>query len=107
MLNEYLDLVCSIVDITDVPTSEIHSRWIIPFWYDGVYVDRNGANKTLFDWLLDYTEGVSFMDYRNNTNQAISTIQSEVNTLESRKKKYSIILETGDESPPYISFFGK
>ncbi|GAA0486913.1 hypothetical protein GCM10008986_10410 [Salinibacillus aidingensis] len=81
----------------------------IPFWFDGRFYksDKYGEGR-LSDWVIQNTDGVTIMAYRNfseGNNGIIKLVSNELDFAESINKKVVIGVETKQSGIPYLSFY--
>jgi len=111
LLKWYLDLNQKIVDLIDTEEAQIIYGAAIPFWYDddaSMQVEWHGTVKPPSFHVLDTTDTVAVMDYRNfaeGPNGSITLARFEVEYAGEVGKKIYIGQETKkDVYPEYVSF---
>lgn len=114
MLKEYLDLNRKIIELRQIEEADIIYACDIPFWYDddsSLVVNWNGTSKPASFHILDTTDSVTIMDYRNfaeGANGSIELAAKEVAYAATVNKKIYIGQETKEGLyPPYITFGGQ
>lgn len=89
----------------------LHFGIDIPFWFDARFYNNSLGKGVLSEWLIDHSDSLSVMAYRNNArgrNGIIKLSQSEVDYAEATGKQIRIAVETGKSSEGnYLSFYGK
>ncbi len=113
ILKEYLDLNRKIIELRQIEEADIIYACDIPFWYDddsSLVVNWNGATKPASFHVLDTTDSVTIMDYRNfaeGANGSIALAAKEIEYATGINKKVYIGQETKENLyPPYITFGG-
>lgn len=81
----------------------------MPFWWDGITLEWNGARKTVAEHVIDATDYVALMDYRNRAegrDSILSHAQDEMDYAERVGKRVVIGLEFNPSEPAKLSFHG-
>lgn len=102
--NQYLDLLEKIAVVT--AGSGLEFTEDIPFWFDGRTVARNGVTRVLSEAIIDRTDRVTILAYRDTANSIFSLGSSEINYAQSAGKKATVGVETqcGSSDLEYITF---
>jgi hypothetical protein len=72
-------------------------------------VTRSGTTKPLYKWVLDYVDVAMMMSYRNfldGPNGILALSRPSVDYATSIGKKVIVGVETSDEDPSYVTFYG-
>lgn len=81
----------------------------IPFWFDEQFYHNQFGNGVLSEWMIDNTDAVAIMAYRNQaigSNGIIELSRSEMEYAESVGKLVSIAVETNATSEgAYLTFY--
>lgn len=59
----------------------------IPFWYDEISYDTKYGNGILSEWLIDHSDGVTIMAYRDNSQEIIKIAKNEIEYAKQMNKK--------------------
>ncbi len=102
--NQYLDLLEKISAVTT--GTGLKFTVDMPFWFDGRTVVRADVSRVLSEAIIDRTDGVVIMDYRDTGNSIISLGETEIIYAQSVGKELTIGVETrcSTSEPEYISF---
>ncbi|GAB3747080.1 hypothetical protein [Lysobacter olei] len=82
----------------------------MPFWWDGITLDWSGARKSVAEHVIDATDYVALMDYRNRAegrDSILSHAQDEMDYADRVGKRVVIGLEFNPGEPAKLSFHGK
>lgn len=104
--NEYLDLLQS---ISTMKGSQLDLVVDTSISFNFMNVTRNGKTKLFYQWVLDYVDIVTMMCYRDfldGPNGLIALSQPSVDYATQIGKKVIIGVETNNEDPAYVSFYG-
>jgi hypothetical protein len=104
--NEYLDLLQNI-SINKGPLIDLVADTSIVFNF--VNVTRNGINKPLYQWVLDYVDVAMLMYYRNfytGPNGNVDLSQPSIEYAAHIGKQAIVGVETNEEDPAEITFYG-
>ncbi|ARK21254.1 hypothetical protein [Sporosarcina ureae] len=89
----------------------LHFGIDIPFWFDQTFYTTNMGDGILSEWLIDQSDSINVMAYRNKANGRngiISLAQSEMDYANAAGKHARVAIETSKSSEgDYLSFFGK
>lgn len=66
----------------------------IPFWYDEILYDTKYGNGILSEWLIDHSDGVTIMAYRDNSQEIIKIAKNEIEYAKQMNKKVVVGVET-------------
>ncbi|WP_286925768.1 MULTISPECIES: amidase [Lysinibacillus] len=66
----------------------------IPFWYDEISYDTKYGNGILSEWLIDHSDGVTIMAYRDNSQEIIKIAKNEIEYAKQMNKKVVVGVET-------------
>ncbi|WP_199747078.1 hypothetical protein [Aerolutibacter ruishenii] len=81
----------------------------MPFWWDGITLEWRGARKTVAEHVIDATDYVALMDYRNRAegrDSILSHAQDEMDYADKVGKQVVIGLEFNPGEPAKLSFHG-
>ena len=73
---------------------QIRLAHALPFWYDGLVVERGGKPRILSEFAQDQSDLVVLMDYRDRLDLAIAAAQNEVDYARRTGKKVVIGAES-------------
>lgn len=76
----------------------------IPVWYDEHGIFRNGRARTLHELVIDATDGVGLMDYRDSSQRIINDASVELAYASSAQKPVVVGVETLCIEPSWITF---
>ncbi|MAX27795.1 MAG: hypothetical protein CMJ19_25145 [Phycisphaeraceae bacterium] len=102
----------------DAQTPAMTLAFDIPFWYDNktkpddnCVLTYNGQSKNLYQHLIDVSDYIGIMSYRQTakgSNGVLAHVQNELDYARTVGKKITPALETIElKSSPTITFFGK
>lgn len=81
----------------------------IPFWFDKRFYDNKYGNGVLSEWIIDHTDSVTIMAYRDKavgSNGIIALSRTEIEYAEKVGKPVSIAVETRKSSEgEYLTFY--
>ncbi|MCD6459390.1 PEP-CTERM sorting domain-containing protein [bacterium] len=84
---------------------------VIPRWYDnesGLNIEWNGTTKNLLYHIMDLSDYITVMDYRNITDQIINDALNELIYGDIVGTEVAVGIETAPTGEgPYVSFYGK
>jgi len=66
----------------------------IPFWYDEILYDTKYGNGILSEWLIDHSDGVTIMAYRDSSQEIIQIAKKEIEYAKQMNKKVVVGVET-------------
>lgn len=66
----------------------------IPFWYDEILYDTKYGNGILSEWLIDHSDGVTIMAYRDSSQEIIQIAKNEIEYAKQMNKKVVVGVET-------------
>lgn len=81
----------------------------MPFWWDGITLEWRGVRKSVAEHVIDSTDYVALMDYRNRAegrDSILSHAQDEMDYAERVGKRVVIGLEFNPSEPAKLSFHG-
>ena len=107
---QYLDLGAELMRMKKAAGATLSVGPAMPFWFDGIDVDWNGATRPLSAHTQDLYDYVAIMDYRNfaeGRDGIIAHARDEIAHANAAGRKVVIGVETLDTTPPKITFFGK
>ncbi|HCS26911.1 MAG TPA: hypothetical protein DIW43_05630 [Spongiibacteraceae bacterium] len=76
----------------------------IPVWYDEHRITRNGQPRLLHELVIDATDGVSLMDYRDSSQRIINDASDELAYASLAAKPMVVGVETLCIKPIWITF---
>lgn len=77
----------------------------IPFWYDEIIYDSKYGNGILSEWLIDHSDGVTIMAYRDTSQEIIKIVKNEIEYARQMNKKVVVGIETlKSEEGDFVSF---
>ena len=107
---QYLDLGAEFMRMKKAAGATLAVGPAIPFWFDGIEVEWNGATRPLSAHTQDLYDYVAIMDYRNfaeGRDGIIAHARDEIDHANAAGREVVIGVETLDTTPPKITFFGK
>lgn len=66
----------------------------IPFWYDEISYETKYGKGILSEWLIKYSDGVTIMAYRDNSQDIIQIVKDEIEYAKRMDKKVVVGVET-------------
>ncbi|EON74294.1 hypothetical protein [Lysinibacillus sphaericus] len=66
----------------------------IPFWYDEISYETKYGKGILSEWLINYSDGVTIMAYRDNSQDIIQIVKNEIEYAKRMDKKVVVGVET-------------
>ena len=107
---QYLDLGAEFMRMKKAAGATLAVGPAMPFWFDGIDVEWNGATRPLSAHTQDLYDYVAIMDYRNfaeGRDGIIAHGRDEIDHANAAGRKVVIGVETLDTTPAKITFFGK
>ena len=107
----YLDMLSEQKQLITDSGQNILFGPVIPRWYDttpALNVEWNGTTQNLLYHIMDLSDYITIMDYRNITEQIINDAQNELIYGDATGTEVVVGIETApSEEGPYVSFDGK
>lgn len=110
LLRDYLDLAAALMAAKRKSGDALQIGPAMPFWWDGVVLDWHGTRKPVSDHLIDLSDYVALMDYRNRAegrDGIIAHADAELAYARRVRKRVVIGVELIHGEPAKISFHGK
>ena len=76
----------------------------IPVWFDEHGIFRNGRSRTLHELVIDATDGVGLMDYRDERQRIVNDASNELQYAHAQNKPVIVGVETLCIEPTWITF---
>ncbi|WP_372748291.1 hypothetical protein [Litorivivens sp.] len=76
----------------------------MPVWYDIHMVPRYGQSRPLHEWIIDATDGVALMDYRDTEARILADADTELRYANATGKSMVVGVETMCIEPASITF---
>ncbi|MGE7691488.1 amidase [Lysinibacillus sp. NPDC097214] len=77
----------------------------IPFWYDEISYETKYGKGILSEWVINYSDGVTIMAYRDNSKDIIQIVKNEIEYAKRMDKKVVVGVETlKSEEGNFVSF---
>jgi len=107
---QYLDLGAEFMHMKKAAGATLAVGPAMPFWFDGIDVEWNGATRPLSAHTQDLYDYVAIMDDRNfaeGRDRIIAHARDEIEHANAAGRKVVLGVETLDTTPPKVTFFGK
>ena len=107
LLLNFLDLGAQLMALKREAGAGLPVGPAIPFWFDGITVDWNGAAKPASEHVLDVYDYAALMDYRDHAegrDGMIDNARSEMAYAARRGKRLVIGVEVAPAEPRKVSF---
>lgn len=103
------ELIASFIDLLESARSRTHRIGLplyadIPIWFDEHGIFRNGQARTLHELVIDATDGVGLMDYRDTAERIINDASNELTYADRQGKPVVVGVETLCIEPTWITF---
>lgn len=76
----------------------------IPFWFEEIFFDNRFGEGTLAKWLVEQVDETTIMAYRDNPEDIIQIVGSEIDWANELEKKIIIAVETVELPEHYVTF---
>lgn len=76
----------------------------MPVWWDSFNVSRSGVSRPLHQWVIDASDRVALMDYRDTEQRIVNDADAELRYATARNKKVVVGVETMCIPPELITF---
>ena len=109
LLHGFLDMTAAMMEAKRRSGQVLSIGPAIPFWWDGITLDWRGVRKPVSEHIIDLTDYVTLMDYRNRadgSDSMLSHARSEMAYADRVGKSVQIGLEFNPTRPAKLTFFG-
>lgn len=109
MLRGFLDMTAAMMEARRKSGQVLPVGPAMPFWWDGISLEWRGARKQVSEHVIDLTDYVALMDYRNfaeGRDSILSHAASEMAYADHVGKRVVIGLEFNPGEPAKLSFHG-
>lgn len=109
LLRGFLDMTAAMMAAKRRSGQSLPIGPAIPFWWDGIVVEWRGVRKPASEHIIDITDYVTLMDYRNRADGSDSILSHAMDELayaERVGKRVEIGLEFNPTEPAKLSFYG-
>ena len=76
----------------------------MPVWYDQYLLPRRGQSRLMHEWIIDSSDGVALMDYRDTEARIVNDAQEELRYASATGKSMIVGVETMCINPEQITF---
>lgn len=76
----------------------------MPVWYDIYTLPRYGRSRPMHEWIIDVTDGVALMDYRDTESRILNDADTELRYANATGKAMIVGVETMCIEPEQITF---
>lgn len=76
----------------------------MPVWYDQYVLPRRGQSRLMHEWIIDSSDGVALMDYRDTEARIINDADAELRYASASGKSMVVGVETMCINPEQITF---
>ena len=107
LLIGFLDMTAAMMEAKRRSGQSLPIGPAIPFWWDGIVVEWRGVRKAASEHIIDVTDYVTLMDYRNRadgSDSILSHAMAELGYAERVGKRVEIGLEFNPTQPAKLSF---
>lgn len=109
LLRGFLDMTAAMMEARRKSGQVLPVGPAMPFWWDGISLEWRGARKPVSEHVIDLTDYVALMDYRNfaeGRDSILSHAASEMAYADHVGKRVVIGLEFNPGEPAKLSFHG-
>ena len=109
LLDNFLDMSAALMAAKRKSGQHLPIGPAMPFWWDGIEISWNGARKPAAEHVIDLTDYVALMDYRNRAegrDSILSHAHDEMAYADKAGKRVVIGLEFNPGEPAKLSFHG-
>lgn len=109
LLRGFLDMSADLMDAKRKAGQALPIGPAMPFWWDGIEMEWRGTRKPVSEHVIDLTDYVALMDYRNRaegSDSILSHAQDEMAYADRAGKQVVIGLEFNPGEPAKLSFHG-
>ncbi|QIL19602.1 hypothetical protein [Thermomonas sp. HDW16] len=109
LLGDFLDMSAALMAAKRKSGQRLPIGPAMPFWWDGIELDWKSARKSVADHVIDTTDYVALMDYRNKaegSDSILSHARDEMTYADKVGKRVAIGLEFNPGEPKKLSFHG-
>lgn len=110
LLRGFLDMTAAMLEARHRSGQVLPIGPAIPFWWDEILVEWRGVRKPASEHIIDLTDYVTLMDYRDRADgddSIISHAQRELAYADRVGKRVEIGLEFGPATPAKVTFSGE
>lgn len=102
VVNQLLDLY----DEVDDRAAEVGMPLLVdmPVWYDQYLLPRHGQSRPMHEWIIDSSDGVALMDYRDTEERIVNDADAELRYASATGKNMIVGVETMCINPEQITF---
>ena len=107
LLRGFLEMTAAMMEAKRRSGQSLPIGPAIPFWWDGITVEWRGVRKAASEHIIDVTDYVTLMDYRNRADgndSILSHAMTELAYAERVGKRVEIGLEFNPTEPAKLSF---
>ena len=107
LLRGFLDMTAAMMEAKRRSGQPLSIGPAIPFWWDGIAIEWRGVRKPASEHIIDITDYVTLMDYRNHADgndSILSHAMKELAYAERLGKRVEIGLEFNPTQPAKLSF---
>lgn len=107
--SERSTLISNFIDLLESARAQANRAGLslqadIPVWFDEHGIFRNGRSRTLHELVIDATDGVGLMDYRDERQRIVNDASNELQYAHEQKKPVIVGVETLCIEPTWITF---
>ena len=109
LLRGFLDMTAAMMAAKRRAGQSLPIGPAIPFWWDGIVLDWRGVSKPVSEHIIDLTDYVALMDYRNHADgndSILSHARNEMAYADRVGKSVQIGLELNPTRPAKLTFHG-
>ncbi|WP_240126937.1 hypothetical protein [Thermomonas alba] len=109
LLRGFLDMTAAMMEARRKSGQALPVGPAMPFWWDGIALEWRGARKPVSEHVIDLTDYVALMDYRNfaqGRDSILAHAESEMAYADRVGKRVVIGLEFNPGEPAKLSFHG-
>lgn len=109
LLRGFLDMTAAMMEAKRKSGQTLPIGPAMPFWWDGIELEWRGVRKPVSEHVIDLTDYVALMDYRNRADgrdSILSHAQDEMAYADRVGKRVVIGLEFNPGEPAKLSFHG-
>lgn len=109
LLRGFLDMTAMMMDAKRASGQTLAIGPAMPFWWDGITLEWRGVRKPVSEHVIDLTDYVALMDYRNRAegrDSILSHAEDEMAYADRVGKRVVIGLEFNPGEPAKLSFHG-
>lgn len=110
LLRDFLEMSAALMDARRKSGQRLQIGPAMPFWWDGIELDWRGARKPVSEHVIDTTDYVALMDYRNRAEGGdgiLAHAQDEMAYAGKTGKQVVVGLEFNPAQPAKLSFNGQ